>query len=58
MMFVQVCSGFKEFGKSPHDKMSFNVLLADNKALQHWLRAMYSATVEFSAISACSLLEQ
>jgi hypothetical protein len=38
--------------------MSFSVLRIGSRALQHWLSAMYSASVELSAISVCSLLDQ
>jgi hypothetical protein len=58
MLFVDIFSCFNEFGKSPHDKMAFSVLRIGNAVLQHWLRAMYFATVELSTISVCSLLDQ
>jgi hypothetical protein len=38
--------------------MSFSVLRIGSSALQHWLSAMYSASVELIAISVCSLLDQ
>jgi hypothetical protein len=38
--------------------MSFSVLRIGSRALQHWLSAMYSASVELSDISVCSLLDQ
>jgi hypothetical protein len=47
-----------EFGNKPHENMSFSVLRIGSNALQHWLSAMYSASVELSAISVCSLLDQ
>jgi hypothetical protein len=50
-LFDEICSGFKEFGKRPHDKIYFNVLHIGSKALQHWLTAIYLASVYLSAIS-------
>jgi hypothetical protein len=38
--------------------MAFSVLRIGSRALQHWMSAMYSASVELSAISVCSLLDQ
>jgi hypothetical protein len=38
--------------------MSFSVLRIGSSALQHWLSAMYSASVKLNAISVCSLLDQ
>jgi hypothetical protein len=38
--------------------MSFSVLRIGSRALQHWLSAMYSASVELSAISVFSLIDQ
>jgi hypothetical protein len=38
--------------------MSFSILRIGSRALQHWLIAMYSASVELSAISVCILLNQ
>jgi hypothetical protein len=38
--------------------MSCSVLRIGSRALQHWLSSMYSALVELSAISVCSLLDQ
>jgi hypothetical protein len=57
IFFDDICSGFKEFGKSPHDKISFGVLLIGKKALQHCLRDMCSASVGCCAILVCSLLD-
>jgi hypothetical protein len=39
------------------NSMSFSVLRIGSSALQHWLKAMYSASVELYAISVCSLLD-
>jgi hypothetical protein len=39
ILFDEICSGFREFGKRPHDKIYFNVLRINSKALQHWIRA-------------------
>jgi hypothetical protein len=63
MMFEFLCcyllfdrlSTFSELGNSPRESMSFIVLRIGSRALQHWLSAMYSATVELSAISVCSI---
>jgi hypothetical protein len=49
---------FSELGNMPHASMSFSVLRIGNSALQHWLSAMYSASVELNSISVCSLLDQ
>jgi hypothetical protein len=38
--------------------MSFSVLRIVSSALQHWLKDMYLASVELSAISVCSFLDQ
>jgi hypothetical protein len=53
MIFVQVLKSLEIV----HMITYFSVILIGNKALQHWLRAMYSASVELSAISVCSLLD-
>jgi hypothetical protein len=58
MLLVDISLIFSEFGNKPHDNMSFSVLRAGRNALQHWLSAMYSASVELSAILVCSLLDQ
>jgi hypothetical protein len=47
-----------ELGNKPHGRMSFSVIRIGISALRHWLTAMYSASVEFNAISVCSLLDQ
>jgi hypothetical protein len=49
---------FSELGNRPHESMSFSVLCIGSNALQHWLRGMYSASVELDVISLCSLLDQ
>jgi hypothetical protein len=49
---------FSEFGNKPHDNIYFSVLRIGNNALQHCLSAMYSASVELSAILVWSLLDQ
>jgi hypothetical protein len=51
ILFDEICSGFREFGKRSHDRISFNILRIGSKALHHWLRAKYSVSVELSAIS-------
>jgi hypothetical protein len=58
MLLVDRLSTFSEFGNNPHGSMYFSVLRIGSRALQHWLSAMYSASVELSAISVCSLLDQ
>jgi hypothetical protein len=58
MLLVDRLFTFNELRKRPHESMSFNVLRIGSSALQHWLRAMYSASVELNAISVCSLLDQ
>jgi hypothetical protein len=58
MLFVDRLFIFSELGNKPHESMSFSVLHIGSRALQHWLSAMYSASVELSAISVCSLLDQ
>jgi hypothetical protein len=49
---------FSELGNRPHEGMSFSVLRIASSALQHWLRDVYSASVELNAISIRSLLGQ
>jgi hypothetical protein len=49
---------FGELGNRPHESISFSVIRMGSSALQHWLRAMYSASVELNAISVWSLLDQ
>jgi hypothetical protein len=58
MLLVDRLSIFDELGNKPHESISFSVLRIGSRALQHWLSAMYSAYVELSAISVCSLLDQ
>jgi hypothetical protein len=58
MLLVDRLSTFSELGNNPHESMSFSVLRIGSRALQHWLRMMYSASVELNAISVCSLLDQ
>jgi hypothetical protein len=58
MLLVDRLSIFSELGNKPHESMYFSVLRIGSRALQHWLSAMYSASVELSAISVCSLLDQ
>jgi hypothetical protein len=42
----------------PHESMSFSILHIACSALQHWMRAMYSASNELNAILVFSLLDQ
>jgi hypothetical protein len=49
---------FSELGNRPQESMFFSVLHIGSITLQHWLRAMYSASVELNAILVCSLLDQ
>jgi hypothetical protein len=58
MLLVDRLFTFSELGSMPHESMSFSVLCIGSSALQHWLSAMYSASVELNAISVCSLLDQ
>jgi hypothetical protein len=58
MLFVDRLSTFSEFVNSPHERMSFSVLHICSRDLQHWMSVMYSASVELSAISVCSLIYQ
>jgi hypothetical protein len=58
MLVVDMLFIFSELGNKPHESMSFSVIHIDSRALQHWLSAMYSASVELSAISVCILLDQ
>jgi hypothetical protein len=58
MLFVDRLFIFSELGNKRHESMSFSVLRIGSRTLQHWLSAMYSASVELSAISICSLLDQ
>jgi hypothetical protein len=58
MFLVDRLSIFSELGNTPHERMSFSVLRIGSRALQHWPSAMYSASVELSDISVCSLIGQ
>jgi hypothetical protein len=58
MLFVDRLCIFSELGNKPHESMSASVLGIGSRALQHWMSAMYSASVELSAISVCSLPDQ
>jgi hypothetical protein len=58
MLLVDRLSTFSELGNNQHESMSFSVLRIGSRSLQHWLSAMYSASVELSAILVCSLLDQ
>jgi hypothetical protein len=54
MLLFDMLLSFSELGNS----MYFSVLRMGSSALQHWLRAVYSASVELNAISVWSLLDQ
>jgi hypothetical protein len=58
MLLVDRLFTFSELGKRPHESMSFSFLRICGSALVHWLRAMYSASVELNAILVCSFLDQ
>jgi hypothetical protein len=58
MLLFDMLLSFSELGNIPHESMSFSVLRIGSSALQHWLKAVYSASVELNAISVCSFLEQ
>jgi hypothetical protein len=58
MLFVERLFIFSELGNKPHESMYFSVIRIGSRALQHWLSVMYSASVELSAISVCSLIDQ
>jgi hypothetical protein len=58
MLLFDMLLIFSELGNRPHESMYFSVLRIGISALQHWLRAMYSASVELNAISVWSLLDQ
>jgi hypothetical protein len=58
MLLVDRLSTFSELVNSPHESISFSVLRIGSRALQHWLSAIYSASVELSDISVCILLDQ
>jgi hypothetical protein len=50
MLLVDILSIFSEIGNKPHESMSFSVLRIGSRDLQLWLSAMYSDSVELSAI--------
>jgi hypothetical protein len=58
MMLFNMLFMFSELGNMPHESVSFSVLRIGSSALQHWMRAMYSDSVELNVISVCSLLDQ
>jgi hypothetical protein len=58
MLLFDMLLIFSELGNRPQESMSFSVLRKGSSALQHWMRAMYSASVVLNAISVCSLLNQ
>jgi hypothetical protein len=58
MLLFDVLLSFSELGNRPHERISFSVLRIGSSALQHWLKDMYSASVELNAISVCSFLDQ
>jgi hypothetical protein len=58
MLLFDMFLSFSELGNIPHESMSFSVLRIGSSALHHWLKAMYSVSVELCAISVCSLLDQ
>jgi hypothetical protein len=58
LLLFDMLLNFSELGNRPHESMSFSVLRMGSSALQHWLRAMYSASVELNVISVWSLLDQ
>jgi hypothetical protein len=58
MLLFDMLLSFSELRNRPHESMSFKVLRIGSSALQYWLRAMYSASVELNAISVWSLLNQ
>jgi hypothetical protein len=58
MLLFDMLLSFSELGNMSHESMSYSVLIIGSSALQHWLKAMYSASVELSAISVCNLLNQ
>jgi hypothetical protein len=56
MLLFDMLLSFSELGNRPHESMYFSVLRICSSALQHWRKAMYSASVDLSDI--CSLLNQ
>jgi hypothetical protein len=51
LLFVDGLFIFSGLGNKLHESMSFGILRIGSRALQHILIAMYSASVELSAIS-------
>jgi hypothetical protein len=58
ILLFEILPCFSELGNKPHGNMSFNVLRKGSNALEHWCNAIYSASVELSAISVCNFLDQ
>jgi hypothetical protein len=58
MLLFDMLLIFSELGNRRPESMSISVLRIGSSALQHWLMAMFSASVELNAISVCSLLHQ
>jgi hypothetical protein len=58
MLLVDRLFTFSELGNRPHESMFFSVLRIGSSSMQHWMSAMYSASVDLNAISVCSLLNQ
>jgi hypothetical protein len=58
MLLFDMLLILSELGNRLHESMDFSVLRIGSSALQHWLKAMYSASVELNAISVCSFLNQ
>jgi hypothetical protein len=54
MLLFDMLLIFSELGNRPHESMSFSALRIGSSALQHWLKAMYSASVELNAFSVFS----
>jgi hypothetical protein len=58
MLLFDMLLIFSELGNRPHESMSFSVLRIGSSALQHWMRGLYSASLELNAFSVFSLLNQ
>jgi hypothetical protein len=58
MLLVDRLFTFSELGNMPHEIISFSVLHICSSALQHWMSAIYSASVDLNVISVCCLLDQ
>jgi hypothetical protein len=58
MLLFDMLFSFSELGNKPHESMSFYVLRICSNALQHGLKAIYSASVELITILVCNLLGQ